>query len=223
MFDMTRFRSTRWISLLLLMCLSLQAQAQLGQNAPAQSKKNSTSNGTNRETPPPTADPNMTKFQQLQDQTVYKKGFDKRRFFFGGDLGVQFGSLTAIDIAPTVGYTFHRMFKMGLSFTFEYFAYNYYTQTSVERRKYFIYGGSIFARFYPIKYVYLHIEMMGLNQPRPNNDKRRWMGYPLVGLGYNQPLSEQAALQLQLLWNLNNSSESIMANPIVSLGFNIRP
>ncbi len=223
MFDMTRFHPTRWIGLLFLMCLSLhEVQAQFGQNAPSQSKRNER-DGIARETPPPTADPEMTKFQQLQDQTVYKKGFDKRRFFFGGDLGVQFGSLTAIDIAPTVGYTFHRMFKMGISFSFEYFAYNYYTPTSVERRRYFIYGGSVFARFYPIKYVYLHVEMMGLNQPRPGNDKRRWMAYPLVGLGYNQPVSEQAALQLQLLWNLNNSAESILANPIVSLGFNIRP
>lgn len=218
---MPRFRPTRWIGLLLLTGLSLQAQAQLGQNAPSQSKRNE--RGVVRETPPPTVDPEMTKFQQLQDQTVYKKGFDKRRFFFGGDLGAQFGSLTAIDIAPTVGYTFHRMFKMGISLSFEYFAYNHYTPISIERRRHFIYGGSVFARFYPIKYVYLHVEMMGLNQPRPGSDKRRWMGYPLVGLGYNQPVGERTALQLQLLWNLNNSSESILANPIVSLGFNMRP
>lgn len=221
MFVMPRFRPTRWIGLLLLTGLSLQAQAQLGQNAPSQSKRNE--RGVVRETPPPTVDPEMTKFQQLQDQTVYKKGFDKRRFFFGGDLGAQFGSLTAIDIAPTVGYTFHRMFKMGISLSFEYFAYNHYTPISIERRRHFIYGGSVFARFYPIKYVYLHVEMMGLNQPRPGSDKRRWMGYPLVGLGYNQPVGERTALQLQLLWNLNNSSESILANPIVSLGFNMRP
>lgn len=202
-----------------------KALAQLGQNAPAQSKKNTDRNGIVRETPAQTIDPEMTRFQRLQDQTVYKKGFDKRRFFFGGDLGAQFGSVTAVDLAPLVGYTFHRMFKMGISFTFEYFAYNYLTSAqTVERYKYFIYGGSIFARFYPIKYLYLHVEMMGLNQPRPTpGEPRRWMGYPLLGLGYNQPLGERTALQLQLLWNLNSSSESIFANPIVSLGFNIRP
>ncbi len=205
-------------------CLPVwEAQAQLGQNAPAQSKKNA-GNDTRTEAPTQTADPTMSRFQQLQDQTVYKKGFDKRRFFFGGGFGAQFGSLTSVDISPTVGYTFHRMFKMGISLTFEYFAYNYMTpMQTIERRQYFLYGGSLFARFYPIKYLYLHAEIMGMNQPHANNVSRFWMPYPLIGFGYNQPLGEHAALQLQLLWNLNNAPESIMANPMVSLGFDIRP
>lgn len=206
-------------------CLPVsELQAQLGQNAPAQSKKNAAGNDSRPETPTQTADPTMSRFQQLQDQTVYKKGFDKRRFFFGGGVGAQFGTLTAVELSPTVGYTFHRMFKMGISLTFEYFAYNYLTAAqTVERRQYFLYGGSLFARFYPIKYLYLHAEIMGMNQPRVSNEKRYWMAYPLIGFGYNQPLGEHAALQLQLLWNLNNAPESIIANPVVSLGFNIRP
>lgn len=217
------FRSVIVLSLLLMLTSNISLFGQIGNNAPSQTKKN-TSVYQDAPQQQQSSDPQMSKFQKLQDQTIYNKGFDKRRFFFGTDLGVQFGSTTAIEVSPTVGYTVHRMFKVGISLIFDYFRYGYYTPTGKVSFDEFIYGGSVFVRFFPIKYLFLHFEIQGLNQPSfdpLSNKSRLWMAYPLLGIGYNQPVSEKAALQLKLLWNLNSNTESIYANPLISLGFNI--
>ena len=81
-------------------------------------------------------------------------GLYKNRFFTGGGLGLQFGTLTAVELAPTVGYIVHRMFRFGITVNFSYFRDAYF-QPALSS---YYWGGSFFIRFYPIRRLFLHVE-----------------------------------------------------------------
>lgn len=196
------------ILLCILTSIFFPTYSQFNTSAPAQSK--TTKQGEIKKNEKP-----------KHENVVYKKGFDKQKIFVGGGLGLQFGTITAINVDPIIGYTLHRMVRLGLSFNFSYYRNGLYSPV-IEH----FYGGlGAFVRFYPIKYLFLHAEFEGLNHPYYNDNgdlKRKWFGYPIVGVGYNQPLmGNRAGLTLAIMWNFNDSDYSIYNNPIISIGFDI--
>ena len=83
-----------------------------------------------------------------QDTTRHKKVRMKSEFMqrasFGGYLGLQFGTITVIDISPMMIYKVTERFYPGIGFTYQYIKNSQYEpdySTSA-------YGGSIFARFH---------------------------------------------------------------------------
>ena len=95
-------------------------------------------------------------------------GLYKNRFFTGGGVGLQFGTLTAVELAPTVGYIVHRMFRFGITVNFSYFRDAYF-QPALSS---YYWGGSFFVRFYPIRRLFIHAEIGGMNQPYGSNHER---------------------------------------------------
>ena len=75
------------------------------------------------------------------------------RFFTGGNLGLQFGSTTAIDVAPILGYRVTEAFSVGIGATYIYLHINnnYYNYTND------IYGGSVFARYNILENFFLDL------------------------------------------------------------------
>ncbi len=140
--------------------------------------------------------------------------------YFGGNLGLAFGTITSIDVSPLVGYHITPMFSAGVGVT-----YQYYNDSRINFNT-SIYGGNVFAEFAPIKNGYLHaeIEMINfddLNRLSMTGEKRRiWDTGVLLGGGFRQYISERSSINYTILWNLNDNPSSLYQNPIIRIGFN---
>lgn len=147
------------------------------------------------------------------------------RFFFGGSLGLQFGSATYIDVSPLIGYKLTDRIHVGTGFTYIYYKYkdsyyNYSYETS-------IYGGRVFGRYYILENLFAHTEVEMLNMEVPAYDLssqvytyvRDNITSVMVGGGYAQSLGNTSALYIMVLWNLTEEQYSPYSNPIFRIGF----
>jgi hypothetical protein len=91
-----------------------------------------------------------------------KKGFDRSRLFYGGNLGLSFSSYsTAINITPQVGYFFNQYFAAGVGVSYAYYKYNLYNpynNATVQTQSTSYAGINIFGRFYPIRQVFIQAQ-----------------------------------------------------------------
>jgi hypothetical protein len=156
------------------------------------------------------------------------------RIFFGGNFGMQFGTITNIEVSPLIGYHITPRLSAGIGTRFEYFKdkgliYPYETT---------IYGGSVFSRFVVIQnlgeglgiglntglFTQVEYEMLSLEreyfEPPYNGTGRFLVHSVLVGGGIIQPIGRRSAFLLSVLYNLNESARSPYSNPIIRIGFN---
>ena len=116
------------------------------------------------------------------------KKFNKEDLRFGGNLGLNFGLYTYLEITPTVSYLFSEKFACGIGVTYIYYKYNdlhYPYETS-------IFGGSLFERFYITENIFQHAELEVLNYEVPsinitNNQlefERKFVPALNIGAGY---------------------------------------
>jgi len=161
-----------------------------------------------------------------QDDNGFK--FEKNRLFTGGNLGLQFGTYTVIDISPIVGYYITKKISTGIGATYQYYGYkdkiypsdNYSTN---------IYGAKCFIRYYIIESIFAHAEYEALNLETiyfdPSNYRhstpRFWAHGVLLGGGYRQAIGEHSSINLMLLYNINETVDSPYKNPIIRMGFDI--
>ena len=160
---------------------------------------------------------------QPEDGNLQKKSDLKSHLFFGGGFGLQLGSVTLIELSPLAGYKVTPKLAIGLSPTYKYYSYKnpYYPSSRLENN---VYGGSIFARYMIFENIFAHAEYESLFY------NIKVTGYPtdmrqynsvLVGGGYRQQISANAAMNLMLLWNLNDTPDSPYTNPVIRIGFTV--
>jgi hypothetical protein len=141
------------------------------------------------------------------------------RVFIGGNLGLQFGDLTFVDISPLVGYRVTDQLAVGIGGTYIYYRYrDFYGEFKTN-----IYGGRLFGRYYFIEELFGHVEYEILNLERPddfnyNQLRRANITSIFVGGGYRQYIGERAALELMALYNLTEEPYSPYSNPIFRVG-----
>ncbi len=146
----------------------------------------------------------------------------KERIWVGGGLGLNFGSVTAIQIEPLVGYKVDQAgkFSVGTGITYWYFRDNRYAP-AVE---YNAYGYRLFSRYRFIEQAYLHAEFLNLNAERyddvTDDIRRLWVPHVLVGGGYIQRLGESSSFMLQILFEVLQDPNSVYygQGPILSGG-----
>ena len=94
------------------------------------------------------------------EEAPEKKGFDKSKLFFGGSLGLSFGSYTFINVSPQVGYRFNKTFAAGTGINLQYSSYktDYYNPAVDYKEQYGMAGLNIFGRIYPIDFAFLQIQ-----------------------------------------------------------------
>src|SRR5262245_7525231 len=94
-----------------------------------------------------------------QDEEVEeKKGFDKSKLFFGGNIGLGFGSnQTYVNLSQQVGYRFNRFFAVGAGINGIYSSYNYEDFYGY-KDQYGVIGLNIFGRAYPIQYIFAQVQ-----------------------------------------------------------------
>lgn len=143
------------------------------------------------------------------------------KVFFGGGFGMQFGSVSAVELSPMVGYKPVSQVYVGTKLTYQYYKVdrlNYATE---------IYGASIFGmyNFFMNAAIYTEIESLSLESKYfdtfntyPNRN-RFWVNSFLAGGGYVQPLGERSKLMVLLLFNFNETAYSPYSNPILRINF----
>ena len=150
-------------------------------------------------------------FSFSQDSTDTRKEW-KEKIFFGGNLGLQFGVITQVDVSPIVGYRYNENITNGVRLTFQYFKNR---RTDLSKM---IYGGGVFTRYVIFKGIYAHVEYEPLNVDQYNVDKRKWIHGLLVGGGYRHSLGKNGYMHFELLYNLNHTLATPYKNPLIRVG-----
>jgi hypothetical protein len=156
-----------------------------------------------------------------QSPLVKDKPKFKDRLFFGGNIGLSFGSLTFINLAPTIGYKITDRFGMGVGPV-----YSYYNDRRFVNYKYetHIYGGRTFAQYQVLESVMLYSELEMINIEVPNllftKLIRQNIPSLFVGGAYTQSMGNNSAVMLMLLYNVLESDYQIYENPLIRVGFN---
>lgn len=144
------------------------------------------------------------------------------RIFYGGSLGLSFGSYTTVRVNPLVGYRLTPKFSAGITALYEYSAYT----TSYGKQNYNNFGGSLFGRFRFIPQLYAHAEFNYTNYEYSNryNEKYR-LGVPfvLLGGGFSQRVAGNTYAYGQILFDVLMDENSPYADwtPFYSVGVSV--
>jgi hypothetical protein len=154
-----------------------------------------------------------------------KKGFDMDRMVFGGNLGLAFGNITNIYIAPIVGYRITDNLAAGISLGFNYYrqsnAYQSYNlNTGQVKNMPFVqtvYSGGLWAKYALFNNFLLQAEFEVnniLDQYKGYSvvqDSEGWSKYQfsrttvpslLLGGGYRQPIGEWGSMYIIAMYDV---------------------
>jgi hypothetical protein len=134
----------------------------------------------------------------------------KERLFYGGSLGLQFGSVTDIDLSPIVGIWLLPRLNLAAGPKYEY--YKYYK----ERANF--YGGRVYTQFVFLKdldnlipmgvhlgfFLHAEDEFFKLDYTDGVDWISPFINTPLIGAGLSEPLGRRAAMNFMVLWPLDN-------------------
>ena len=149
----------------------------------------------------------------------------REKVFFGGNFGLQIGTITSIEVSPVAGYRITDMFYSGVGITYDFYNNSFFDYSR------HIFGGGIFARAYFFKGIFAHSDVFLFNVDDYNEftpaggsagykkEGRIWIPSFMVGGGYSQPLGERSEVYMMILWDLNETSDSPYENPIIKFGF----
>ena len=162
--------------------------------------------------------------QSVDENMSDKKDF-KSHLFYGGGFGLQFGTVTLVEVSPMIGYKITPKLGVGVSPTYKYYRVKDYYSTSTSTDLVTnVYGGSIFARYSIFENIFAHVEYESLfyntKVPGYASELQQFNSF-LVGGGYRQQIGGNSAMNLMLLWNLNDTQNSLYTNPIIRVGFSI--
>lgn len=147
------------------------------------------------------------------------------RIWFGGGVGLSFGTVTAIQVDPLVGYKVDQAgkFSAGLGASYWYYQDNRFAPPI----NYSGYGYRTFTRYRVLEPLYLHAEFLHLNVERysvaDDAIKRIWVPHVLVGAGYVQSLGGRSSIYFQVLFDVLQDPNSVYRSqgPIISGGIGV--
>jgi hypothetical protein len=167
----------------------------------------------------------------------------KGQYFLGPDIGLMFGTVNRIEVAPVLGYYLSNRLSVAAGFKYEFYSEKnlYTTYGSVKTH---IYGPRAFMRFavfnnigdyLPVgmnSSIFMHAEFESNNlssnyfyNPAVSDNSRFWHSTILLGGGFSQTASERIQINILFLWDTYTGSISLYNNPIIrfSLQFFLRP
>lgn len=171
--------------------------------------------------------------QAKYKSNAQKKGFDINRMVFGGNLGLTFGSVTNIYVAPSIGYRITDNFAAGISLGYNYFrqkdAFLTYNKNTGEQKSMpftqSIYTGSVWARYIIIPNIIVQTEFEVNNisfydfDAPTVFDNEGWAQHQkirvsipslLLGGGYRQPIGEHASMYIMAMYDVLQNIPSNM-------------
>jgi hypothetical protein len=159
-------------------------------------------------------------------------------FYLVPEIGLWFGSYTNIEAAPQLGYHLTDRLSVGVGPHYSYYQNNNpYSQFNFSTH---IWGIKSFSRFSVIRdapeilpfylfdelFVHFEYERTSLenqyfNAPNFPADGRFWTDYFYIGAGISQRAQGYTSYTVLLLWNLNDSFNSLYNNPNYRVGLSI--
>ncbi len=154
----------------------------------------------------------------------------KERLFFGGNVGLQFGTITDIQIAPVAGLWVLPRLAIAIGPDYHFFKYQR-VQTN-------IYGGKGYMEFVVFQNInkfipmgsntgiFIHVEdeLLSLEsafwkEQNTYTSDRFYINTLLAGPGLSQQIGRRASLNIMCLWALNDSGYGIYGNPDIRVSF----
>lgn len=146
------------------------------------------------------------------------------RIWFGGGVGLSFGTVTAIQLDPLVGYKVDQegRLSVGLGGSYWYLRDNRYNPAY----DFTAYGYRTFSRYRFIEQAFAHVEFLHMNVEANRFGSlsevapRIWVPHLLLGAGYIQSLGGSGSIYLQVLFDVWQDPNSIYygRGPIFSGG-----
>lgn len=166
------------------------------------------------------------------------KGFKKENVFVGGAISLGFGSGSfGVGANPEIGYSVAQWLDAGVAFNINYNSqrlYDGYSGAQLGKTSSFNYGGGVFARAYPLPFLFLQLqpEFNWINYKQKDNygnSIRQTVNAPSLigGIGYGQRVIGQGSYFFMVGLDLINDKNSPYndgyghANPIIRGGFDI--
>lgn len=170
-----------------------------------------------------------------QPKKEEKKLWD--RMYVGGNIGLQFGTITDVEVSPHVGYYIYPRWSAGIGINYEYYnrKSSIYYPYAIDTH---IYGYNIFTRLALIQdlgktfgigngisiigqaeYERLSLERKYFERTSSLDEGRFWLDSFLVGGGIKQAIGKRSSIYLLIMWNLNETINSPYSNPIFKFGF----
>ncbi|MEI6853625.1 MAG: hypothetical protein WCL06_12310 [Bacteroidota bacterium] len=157
----------------------------------------------------------------IAEDPGYNDNF-KHSFFTGGNLGVQFGTVTMVDISPQFGYYIFENMSVGMGLTYQYINDRRFSATM------HVLGGRVFTRLYLPFYnsIFAHgeYEYMTYNTNVFSlTGQKEWVQLSniLAGIGYRQRIYGRSAVTMMVLWNFNDTPYTLYSNPVIRAGVDI--
>ena len=154
----------------------------------------------------------------------------RERIFFGGNFGLQLGTITDIQISPVIGLWVLPRLAVAVGPDYRFYK-DRYDRTN-------IYGGKGYMQFVVIKDInsflpigantgiFLHVEDEVLSlessfwKNPPVFSKRFYINTVLAGGGISQQIGRRSSLNIMILWALNDSGYAVYSNPEIRFSFN---
>lgn len=153
----------------------------------------------------------------------YQETF-KRTFYTGGNLGMQFGTVTMIDVSPQFGYYVLENISVGVGFTYQFISDRRYLPAATMH----VLGGRVFTNlhfpFYNSIFAHGEYEFMAYKTNIfSSNMLPEWitLSNVLAGIGYRQRVYGRSAITFMILWNFNESQYNLYSNPVIRMGVDI--
>lgn len=153
----------------------------------------------------------------------------RERMFFGGNFGLQFGTITDIQVAPIVGLWVLPRLAVALGPDYRFYKY--------ESEKTNIYGAKGYLQFVVVKdistflpigantgiFLHLENELLSLEssfwKDPPYSSNRFFVNTVLAGGGISQQIGKRSSMNLAVLWALNDSPYALYGNPEIRISF----
>lgn len=158
------------------------------------------------------------------------KAQEKGQWLFGGGLGLSFGAVTQIGIAPQVGYQVNDWYQVGINASYDYIKINdhpyfandeYHYLTLGQYHRIFLYNKMFFLHAEYMQSWYNTYDYKDYGNPFA---EKQWLTAPalLIGGGYNGRISDNAGFQITLLYDLIQDDYSLLPkNPPVIYRFGV--
>ncbi|GAB3815588.1 hypothetical protein GCM10028895_09890 [Pontibacter rugosus] len=169
----------------------------------------------------PTPQPEVVAKQEESNEEL--RFIDK--LYFGGGLGLQFGTYTNISVMPTLSYALLPKLYLGVGAVYHYESGRGYSFNNYGGRGYVqaelvnIGDGALLAHgeVEQLNVEYALVDMYGYYMGKQRGN----VTIPMVGLGYRQRISDKGSFDLLVLYNGNDSNINPYSNPVIRFGLNI--
>lgn len=167
--------------------------------------------------------------QEVTPEVARERPPARERLFFGGSFGLQFGTITNIEVSPVVGFWVLPRVAVAAGPSFQWYK-NPYEST-------IIYGARTFTDLYLIRDlnniipvglnmgIYAHVEYEGLSVEKgilsglPGDDGRIFYDAFLVGPGISQMTGRRSSMNISVLWCFTNEMYDLYSNPVIRFEF----